>query len=126
MRISNEITLKGGGGMLIADDIKTLFNYIENNNLLNEKTIYLLTNHEESRNKFSSGRFPILLKLDPYEDLILQRKFNTQKTRYYSTNEIEQNFKGAKFFLTNNIYKDQRDKYYRWFLETFKLNLKRF
>jgi hypothetical protein len=108
--------------MAIASDIKSLFNYINANGLLTEKIIDSLIDHNESRKIFSSGKFPILLKLNASENLSEQRKFDTERSRYYSNDEIELKFKQEIYLLTNNIYEEQRDKYYKWFSDTFHVD----
>ena len=108
--------------MSIADDIKTLFRYINNWDLFTQEIIDTLTSGDKCAPIFASGKFPLLLEIDEDKNVVEQRKFNTRKSRYYLQTEIKINHANKKYLLTNNIYETQRDKYYEWFRETFNMN----
>ena len=111
--------------MAIADDVKKLFRYISSHNLITGTIIGSLTDAAQARRIFSSGKFPIFLKVDESKNLVEQKKFGTSQSRYYSPEEFQLEFQNEKYLLTNNIYENQREKYLMWFSETFSIDPKR-
>lgn len=49
--------------MAIADDVKKLFRYIDDNNLFTPEIIDILVDPDKCRIYFASGKFPFLLKI---------------------------------------------------------------
>jgi hypothetical protein len=107
--------------MAIAEDIKKLFKKVTENKLWKQEHLEFLCDSDRCRNVFSSGKFPIFIHLQQDLDEQQQRRFNTEKSRYYTSEKFKIEYDSQTYLLSNNLYESQRENFKNWFKKEFNL-----